>query len=228
MSQKILFTGAIVFFSLLAFTGCKKDKVPSEPGPGGTSPCEDVRNIKHYFDFKPGSWWVYVEETSGDRDSVYITQEWNDPNTYDFDIRMYSTFQDYYYHFWPSTPSVAQGCGDAGVICQQCISVNRSKYKPGEFIGEGKCFLYQARTGSYDHVPNVYFTNNQIIVDSIFSTFQLSGLSFNRTFCIRELSTFIEGVQPTNHYFSENVGLIRKELLDSGQVWNLVNYHIEN
>jgi hypothetical protein len=44
---------------------------------------------------------------------------------------------------------------------------------------------------------------------------------------MNEDMTLMENNQPTNHYFSEQAGLVRKELLDSNQVWNLVDYHIE-
>jgi hypothetical protein len=37
----------------------------------------------------------------------------------------------------------------------------------------------------------------------------------------------MEGLQETNHYFSEDIGLIRKELLDSTKTWNLIEYYIE-
>ena len=30
-----------------------------------------------------------------------------------------------------------------------------------------------------------------------------------------------------NQYFAKNVGLVRRDLIDSNEVWNLVNYHIQ-
>ena len=35
-----------------------------------------------------------------------------------------------------------------------------------------------------------------------------------------------ESNQKTNHFYAQEVGLIRKELLDSNQVWNLIRYNI--
>jgi hypothetical protein len=37
----------------------------------------------------------------------------------------------------------------------------------------------------------------------------------------------MDDYQPTNHFFSENVGLVRKELIDSSKIWNLIDYYIE-
>jgi hypothetical protein len=36
-----------------------------------------------------------------------------------------------------------------------------------------------------------------------------------------------EHSQPTIHWYAEGVGLIKKELLDSNQVWLLTKYHVE-
>ena len=68
---------------------------------------------------------------------------------------------------------------------------------------------------------------NKISVVAVDDSLQLGGYTFGRTIKMFEQNTFTEGKQPTNRYFSENVGLVRKELLDSNQVWNLVDYHIE-
>lgn len=106
----------------------------------------------------------------------------------------------------------------------------KSKYRPGNYIGEDKCFFIQYMKGaSAKNTGNIYYNGNKIIVEDIIESGYSNGtLTFDgRTVKIHELSAIVEGIQPTNHYYSRGVGLIRKELLDSNQVWNLVNYHIE-
>jgi len=216
-----------LLLSLALVLGCNKDKVPCTTCPTSSGAgCEDIQNVKHFFYFKVGSWWVYEEENSGTRDSVYVTSASENPSNYDFNVEVYSEFQDYTYRFWPEYYAV-NGCPQNGVICNRCLIVKRSKYKPGDFVGEGRCFLFIPKLGDYTGVPNTQFANNQIQVDQILDSVSfVVDVKFGRTIKIHELNTFIEGVQPTHHYFSEHVGLIRKELLDSNEVWNLVDYYI--
>ena len=170
---------------------------------------------------------MYEEENSGMRDSVYVTSAAENPSNYDFDVEVYSTHQNYYYRYWPIKVNSSQ-CPSNGKICGRCIQVKRSKYKPGDFVNESTCFLFIPLVGDGQYVFNTELENNRIFVDGISDSSEfVSGMVFDRTVKIRELNTYMEGAQSTNHYFSENVGLIKKELLDSNQVWNLINYHIE-
>jgi hypothetical protein len=210
----------------LILLGCKKDEpIPCEET--GNENCEDIQNVKNFFYFKVGSYWVYEEETSGDLDTVYVTEASENPSNYDFDVRVYSTYQDYYYHFWPDNVSGLNGCNTNGDICKWCVTVKRAKYKPGDFIGEAKCFFFIPKVGDADGNFNPFFPNNLVSVQQIDSNYVLGTINAGRTFKMNELNTVMEGLQETNHYFSEDVGLIRKELLDSNKVWNLVDYYIQ-
>ncbi len=224
MTSKFTLISLLVLLAL--GLGCKKDQVPCTTCPTGSSNCEDIQNVKHFFYFKVGSWWVYEEENSGARDSVYVTLASENPNNYDFNVEVYSTYQDYYYRFWPQY-SPANGCSSSGVICNWCLNIKRSKYKPGDFVAESECAMFTPKIGRKKYVWTVTMPNNYIELTQLDSTFYLAGESYGRTFKISELNTYMEGDQPTNHFFSEHVGLVRKELLDSNQVWNLVDYHIE-
>jgi hypothetical protein len=223
---RILELAMILLFIVPA---CTKDKTPCVTD-CPESNCEDIQGVKDYFAFKVGSWWVYEEETSGDRDSVYVTEYANDPTNYNFDMRVYSTHQDYFYHFWPNFAGGSQSCSETGITCNDCVTVKKSKYKVGDFVGEAKCFFFLFSIGDfkYGYTPVNLSFNNTVAVQNIYSDYELGILQFDKTVLIHELHTFVDGEQPTNHYYSEGVGLIKKELLDSNQVWNLVDYHIEN
>lgn len=206
---------------------CKPKPAPKpycEDNPVG---CTDIQGVKNFFCFKMGSWWVYEEEFSGERDSVYVTESINHTANYDFDMRIYSTYQDYYYHYFPIYASGSYKCNPSGDISTSCVRVKRSKYKASDYQGEGNCFLFTYNLGDSDNVSNTSFPNNKIIIESIYPQYNNGLLEFAETVMIHELNTLVEGKQPTNHYYSKGVGLIRKELLDSNQVWNLVDYHIE-
>ncbi|GAB5417878.1 MAG: hypothetical protein Crog4KO_23740 [Crocinitomicaceae bacterium] len=196
---------------------------PTSSGAG----CEDIQNVKHFFYFKVGSWWVYEEENSGARDSVYVTSASENPSNYDFNVEVYSTHQDYYYRYWPQFGStVGSTCNESGLACGWCTKVFRSKYKPGDFIGQATCFIFQPEVGLSDYNSNPYVQGNYIYITNLLDSFALNSLNFERTVCLREDNTVMEGYQPTKHFYSENVGLARKELLDSNKVWNLIDYYI--
>ncbi|MFT6245213.1 MAG: hypothetical protein ACJA0U_002659 [Salibacteraceae bacterium] len=206
--------------------GCKKDE-PTPCQETGNENCEDIQNVKNFFYFKEGSYWVYEEETSGDLDTVYVTEAAENPTNYDFDVRVYSTYQDYYYHFWPEYFPGNNGCPDNGSISKRCLSVKRSKYKPGDFVSEAKCMFFIPTVGESDGNWNSQYPGNIVRIVSIDDNFALDTLNFERTIKVFEDNTVMENHQPTNHYFSENIGLVRKELIESSKIWNLVNYYIE-
>jgi hypothetical protein len=217
----VLAISAIVLLGMGVSCKDKNKKTYCEENPGG---CQSVLAAKDFFLFKEGSWWVYEEETSHLRDSLYVTQSSNS-NGYDFSCQIKSNLTQYKYDYWPVY--AGGNCSQTSPIQQKCVFIKRSKGKPGDFVGEGYCFFVNYRTGDYLGSYNTSFENNTIKVTAQTDIYMLGELNFQKTIVIHELNTFVEGQQPTNHYYSKNVGLIRKELLDSNQVWNLVSYHVE-
>ena len=144
---------------------------------------------------------------------------------------MYSTYQDYYYHYWPeyygstSLPS----CSETELVDKKCLYVEYTKYKPGEdYLGQSQCFFVNYEIGWYETTGSGmnYCTSNRIIFENIYENYSIAGNSFEKTIQIHEWCSVKEGNQPINNFYSKGVGLIKKELLDSNQVWNLVSYHI--
>lgn len=219
-----LFLTTLLLFLTSSSCKDKNKKTYCEENP---SECPDIKEVKDYFCFKIGTWWVYEEETTLERDSVYVTEYSNNQSNYYFDVRMLSSNTGYYYHFWSEYAWGASNCNESGPINNKCALIKVSKYKTGDYIGEGYCFFYKIVKDSKIANYNPNFENNRVIAEDIFSTYTIGGLNFNKTIKIHELNNFIEGKQPTNHFYSQGIGLIRKELIDSNQVWNLVSYHIE-
>lgn len=211
----------IPFLLVSLLLSCKKNTTQTNSVP--CTSCQSVNEAKDYFAFKVGTWWVYEEATSHQRDSVYVTESTIDQTGYYFNVSLFSTYQNYYYHYWPTYYGNIAGCSLNGIVSKRCLYVNRSKTKPGDFIGESNCFFIKYNNGDYSSEFNIIFPNNKIIIDSIYDAFD----SFGKTVKVHELSTLVENNQPTNHYYSKNIGITRKEFIDSNQVWNLVNYHIE-
>jgi len=225
MKKQLLFASLLLFllFGALSCKDKKNKKSYCTENPGN---CQSVLAAKDFFLFKEGSWWVYEEETSHERDSVFVTQYYNS-NGYDFDMRVKSSLTDYEYHYYPFFAGGNNSCSESGPVAGKCIYIKRSKGKPGDYIGEDYCFFVNFKVGDWIYISNVDFENDKISIESISDNHVINDLNFNQTVKVHELATFIETNQPTNHYFSKGVGLIRKELLDSNQIWNLISYHIE-
>jgi hypothetical protein len=212
---------------LLVITSCK-DKDPVEKSYCDKNPgmCETVLEAKSYFAFKVGSWWVYEEETTHERDSIYVTEFADDPSSPDFDCYMYSEYQGFNFHFYPQYIA-SNKCSYSGVSTNKCIYIHRSKYAPQNFIDDDVCFFIQYRLGDKIPISNIDFPSDKLTISDILSEYSNNALSFGKTIKIAEDHTFIENNSPTYHYYAKGVGLVRKELIDSNQVWNLVSYHIE-
>ncbi len=215
-------------FVLLLVTSCKKDPPTSycSENPGA---CVDVRDVKDYFYFKIGSYWVYEEQTSGERDSVYVIETESDPNSVLFLTRLHSTYDGYDYPYWTKgvDPSVKNNVARKS---ERATSVRRAKTKTGDYIAEATCFLFYPTKGlwTYSNGGGYIGYDNRLEVNDVFDTYTVLDQNFIDVVCIKEDHTAIEESQPTVHYYSPKIGLVKKELLTDNEVWNLVKYHIQD
>jgi hypothetical protein len=216
----------IILLILLAAISCRKDEeIPyCEQYPDD---CVDVREVKDYFYFNYGSWWVYEEENSGKRDSVYVLETGSDTSSVLFSTELYSTYDGYEYRFWTSGvhPSVKNNISKKSIRSTQ---VYRSKGKPGDYVAEAECLMFYPQPGfwTYTYGGGYIGYDNILKVESVLASYNVIGRVFFNVVIVSEEHTAIEEQQPTLHYYSPNIGLIKKELLDSHQVWNLVDYYI--
>ena len=224
------FTRSLLFILLLLIglsTSCH-DKTPVS---ATCTNCKSVLEAKEFFVFQPGSWWVYEEQYSGVRDSMYVYSYANGTD-YQFDIVIKSALDDFEYDYWPEyngQPNDAF-CSKTKPINKKCMNIKRSKGKPGApgvFVSESRCMFF--RYNLYDSVGsnNDYYPNNFIHITNISDNFELGTYSFGTTVTVFEPHDEQENNHPSKHYFSRNVGLIKVELLDTTETWNLVDYHIE-
>ncbi len=225
--QKILFV-----FVLLSgvFYSCK-DKNPAPTACTPSSSCQPVKAAKEFFLFKPGSWWVYEEENSHVRDSMYVYSYANGSD-YTFDIVIKSALDQFEYDYWPEYNGQPNDhmCSKTANISKKCMNIKRSKGitgSPGVTIGEGRCMFFQYNL--YDSVPsyNNNYLGNFVHIKDILSGYQLGSYSFGETVKVYDPHDAQDKDHPTYHYYTRGIGLVRKELIDTAEIWNLVNYHIE-
>ncbi|MES2556448.1 MAG: hypothetical protein V4604_09880 [Bacteroidota bacterium] len=210
---------------LLISVSCK-DK---DPKPGGEcTTCQSVMEAKDYFCFKMGSFWVYEEETTHERDSMYVILSNNDPDSYGFECQIKSSLTEYEYRYWPVYNQMVSGCNLTLPVGKRCLYVLRGKGKFQDNLGESEVFFVRYKVGDSDYTGGdmFYCPNNKITFGAILDSLVLPNYTFQKTIRIDEDCCFQEGKQPTKFYYTEGIGIVRKELIDSNQVWNLVNYNI--
>jgi len=209
---------------------CKKDP-PPEP-----KVCEingeifdsekGIQQMKDYMYFEVGTWWVYEEETTGDLDTitVYYNHEDIDENNYHwFQCYTYSSYTTYNFKY-EYHESFTGGCA-VNSACR-CQKVQRSKTQPGDFVGAHRDFFFPTILGDNQPIGgsdlNIYYS----VITSIVSNYVVGNLEFTNVVEYDVGWCFSEGGQPANFWLAEHIGIVKKELVDDGEVWNLVDYHI--
>jgi hypothetical protein len=214
----------LIIISLFFVLSCRRDQsIPfCELHP---DQCVDIREVKDYFHFNLGSYWVYEEETSEILDSTYVIETLSDTASYYFDTRLHSDYDGYNYHYWPDGATTNSNIVEKSV---RSTIIKKAKTKPGDFVAESYCFPFYPNMGSWIYSYGLQYNyDNVLIVDTVFANYTLLDQVFLDVVCISEEHTASAQAQPTKHYYSKGVGLIRKELIDSGEVWNLLRYNIE-
>ncbi len=222
----------IVAFLGMAFTAgtflsCK-DKKTNDPTANCTT-CHSVLEAKDYFAFKEGSYWVYEEETTHERDSMYVTQSWVGTD-YDFYIKIKSQLTDFEYTYWPSYYPHAGSCSETKGVTGKCLYVNRSKGKPNLLMGDLKVFFINYKIGetiiTYEPYSENACSSNMISPILELDNYAINNYTFTEIIKVNESCSYHYNQQSVNLYYSKGVGIVRKELVDSNQVWNLVKYKI--
>ncbi len=217
----------IVAFLGMAFTAgtflsCK-EKNPN----ANCKNCHSVLEAKEYFAFKEGSYWVYEEETTHERDSMYVTQSWISSG-YDFYVIIKSQLTDFKYTYWPTYFPQAGSCSTTGGVNSKCLFVYRNKSKPLNNLGDTRAMFINYSLGSQHGTAEVGSICNQNVVKilDIKESFNNGFKNFGFTIKLNESCSYHYDQQSVNLYYSKGVGIVRKELVDSNQVWNLVKYNI--
>jgi hypothetical protein len=126
--------------------------------------------------------------------------------------------------------SSLNSCNIEGLVESRCLFVKKAKYKPSqEYFGDYNCFFIKHKENDfiYNSGSGSSCENNKLIVSQIFDTVIPGNDLPIKTVKFSETCSFLDGEQPVHYYYTKGIGIIRKEYVDSNEVWNLVNYHIQ-
>jgi hypothetical protein len=143
----------VAFLSLLALAlvTCRKPDPDPEP-PAVCQYDSSVEEMKKWYYFKTGTWWVYQEQTTGALDTITVYYDWegfNTSGTEGFETWCTSSYDGFNYKYYFNS-SYSIHCLTAPAC--NCHKVGRAKTMPGNFVGEGWLFLYPLIEGNYTYL----------------------------------------------------------------------------
>jgi hypothetical protein len=220
---------ALVFFSLVTCKHkCEKDETNTD---GCVGCCEEqnLSSMLEYYYYKVGSYWIYEEQNSGDKDTVIVT--YSDSgisaanNSY-WSFYASSTYYgaEYRYEF---NDSFSTYC-IARPNCQ-CRQVKRSKLIPLEYSSEERIFIFPLIQGNLTHTNSgtsqiTSYLDSITINNTIYENVFVNHVDVCATEDIN-YQNWDDGVE-VEFYFCKHFFIIRKDLPSYNQSWKLVECNI--
>jgi len=173
-----------------------------------------VDEMKNWYYFKTGSWWVYQEQTTGDLDTVTVYYDWagfNTSGTQGFEWYCNSSFDGFNYKY-RFNDSYSIHCLTAAECT--CHKVSRSKTQPGNFVGEGWIFLFPLIEGNYTASGTGWCT-----LISLYPEYTVGSLTY---FNVAEWDIPDDDSEQNVHmkyWIGENAGIVRYQNINLKTDW---------
>lgn len=221
MKNKLLYY--VLSFFIFSVCSCSCDKTIDDPNNGLWT---IDQGVKDYSLFKPGTYWVYEDSATGVLDSVYV---------YDFRSGIdtsYSThgelFGYFEYFFVYALRSIDGYTEEYSVNAswgkgQPTMPIWKSRYKPSDYVGTTFLMEYPFIVGK-NYYP---FTQDGIVTcTGFYENIILNNVPYNSVAKFYDSKNITENNSPSYGFIAKNIGIVRKEIIESHQVWNLSRYHI--
>ena len=210
----------------LVLSNCKHEQ-PTEPA----AACQydsSVEEMKKWYYFKIGTWWIYQEETTGALDTVTVYHNWDGINTggfEGFEWTATSTFDNYDQFYWFNT-SYSIHCLSRKEC--NCHKLSRGRGQAGDYVGEGWLFLYPIIEGNFSYLisSNGSF-GGQTTLNTLTDSIQHNGITYYNVAAWHVYPDGSEGDIASDYLIARNVGVIRHEVPSQNKIWNLISYQIQ-
>jgi len=188
------------------------------------------QEVKDYTYFLSGTYWIYQDSITGNFDSVYVFDAYIDTDTIELkpDDPGKEIVEYYFYRTKSSylNKMVTYDCNTSFYKCVDNKEMRPCFYTTrGNSDGSGFCFFYEFYEGAWTYAGygNIY---SKITLVKNWGSFQLNNATYSNVVEFYDDKNITEDDNRTCFYFSKNIGIIRKEILDSNQTWNLIRYNI--
>ncbi len=206
---------SILFFTFFLFAGvkCKKDK-PIYP----FIPLD--KEFLSYFAFPVGSWWVYEEVSTSQKDSAYVfnytiekrTDKKSGANNFDYELL---TLREV-------IRNDTMNGGARPWIWDEWVYVFKQGYYISGLYKETYSFFKQ---GYWEPSLLMDGSSNTYISQQLYSMEILSTTYYNIIVISHNIQQSDNPFK--NIYYSKNVGVIRRDFFD-GTIWELKSHYINN
>lgn len=217
--KKLLFMCPL---GLLFLVNCKKDP-PSQTRCGDSM---EINEIKNWVLFKPGTYWIYEEENSLERDTVRVTSYYDTitpAGNLAFNTSMYSSFDRYYHKYYfnesfTNPNESGNGCVRRRIYC--------TRSRPGDYEGGGYSFVFPLEEGSTIGIQSGGVHEGELFVERYPLSSIINGQVYPGAVSYHVSYAVQFGWKEARFTLAQNVGIIRKENLTDNKIWNLVEYRI--
>jgi hypothetical protein len=217
----------LFFITLCVVLATCKHEPPPEP-PKVCQYDTSIEEMKKWYYFKTGTWWVYEEQTTGELDTVtvYFDQSSGGGQVGAFECYSNSSYDGFNYKYRFTSLNTIYCLNQPECDCHK---VNRSKSKPGEFVGDSDLFLWPIIEGNYN---NIYSNiNGQITAGTSMVTAVNDSIVIgsDTVHDIAEWTVSTDDMHegfPSKYYFARDIGIVHFEHQNDNSIWKLIDYHI--
>jgi len=220
----------ITLIVIIALSACYK-QIPKPGQPGNYTYYLIPQTLKDYAEFKPGTYWIYQDSTTGKIDSQYVIELDAGIDTFQntitgsgkgifewYNEHVNTTFDtsDSWYSVTTYRPSIQPDI----IGFQDWHYYNHTTMET--YLAEIVYLIYPFTDHSYSYGLYSDTVNNVIT----YTNYTVNGRIYSNIVKVYETNNPTHGNQPENHYIADHIGIIRRELLRTNHVWNLIRYHI--
>jgi hypothetical protein len=213
----------IAFVLLVVVSSCTHET--KEPDPVPCPYNSDYEEMKDWYYFKEGTYWVYEEENSGNIDTILVVQSTEQPDEF-FEWWGESSFDNYnYIYYYDYTETIncltQENCS--------CSKIYRAKAMSGDYVGASGIFLYPHISNNYIHTvgtPNGQLSAGlSVLVNSSYAIELFDdSLIYG---CRWEVSVDSSNSGfPVNYVIGYKIGIVRIEYPLQGETWVLKEMNI--
>jgi len=206
----------------LSLSCCKRDDdAPSEP-----ITLLAPQEVKDYVLFQPGTYWVYENSITQELDSVYVYETLNEITRFEGDgqivdfeqiiVNTFSEFEQYNHKYKLDAPVLE-------ALQFYNPRIKRVKTKPGDYVGETIVLFHPYNVGDKRYPLG---TNGYVELIDFKLSFELGGNIYQEVLIYKNVEDASEGYKNVNYYFAKHIGLIKREIIDNTESWELIRYNI--
>ena len=175
----------------------------------------DIRpEYLEWINFKEGSWWVYQDSATSIQDSIYVksTEEGY------FQLKDWHYFEYKRINIQSHTSSLNQYYNTSALSDGIYLTLSRSDISQTKLV---RFPIIAGEASKVDENPD-----RVVVIDSVYTTFHIHSDTFSSVVRSYDNSNALYNYSPTKTYMCKGLGIIRTEIPELDQVWNLVRYKI--